>query len=149
MCFKEYSICTRSKGRTGVWVGPDSQGPERKVCAMGIKCSRWVTSHGLALNVDTDLRYFDNIVPCGISDRGVTSLARETGRALSIDQVAPILVGHLANAFGMSTEVYAGQAAVEYLQSTFGAPKIRVHDFGEDEQKSPTDRTSLFEDSRQ
>ena len=69
----------RVPGRTGVWVGPDARGPERKVCAMGIRCSRWVTMHGLALNVTTDLSWFDLVVPCGIADRGVTSLAREDG----------------------------------------------------------------------
>lgn len=63
--------------RTGVWVGPDDQGPERKICALGIRVSRWVTMHGFALNLNTDLQYFSYIVPCGIVDRGVTSVAQE------------------------------------------------------------------------
>ena len=73
----------RVEGRTGVWVGPDAQGPERKICAMGVRCSRWVTMHGLALNVNTDLSFFDSIVPCGIADRGVTSLQQETDRRVA------------------------------------------------------------------
>lgn len=74
----EYGVpAGRVAGRTGVWVGPDEYGPERKICAMGIHCSRWVTTHGLALNVTTDLDYFSHIIPCGIADRGVTSLLAE------------------------------------------------------------------------
>ncbi len=72
-------VARRVAGRTGVWVGPDARGDERKVCAMGVRCSRWVTMHGLAFNVDTELGWFDQIVPCGIDDRGVTTLAREAG----------------------------------------------------------------------
>jgi lipoyl(octanoyl) transferase len=72
----------RIAGRTGVWIGPDEKGPERKICAMGIRCSRWVTLHGLAFNINTDLSYFSNIIPCGIKDRGVTSLAQELGRPI-------------------------------------------------------------------
>ncbi|WP_412069993.1 lipoyl(octanoyl) transferase LipB [Rubrivirga sp. IMCC43871] len=70
-------VARRVAGRTGVWVGPDARGDERKVCAMGVRCSRWVTMHGLAFNVATDLGWFDQIVPCGIDDRGVTTLVRE------------------------------------------------------------------------
>lgn len=73
------SAC-RVDGRTGVWVGPDVRGVERKICAMGIRCSRWVTMHGFALNVNTDLSYFAMTNPCGIRDREATSLAVETGR---------------------------------------------------------------------
>lgn len=88
---QEFDIAgTRVDGRTGVWVGPDLRGPERKICAMGIHCSRWVTTHGLALNVTTDLNYFDNIIPCGIRDRGVTSIAKEVAdtRALADSPIA-------------------------------------------------------------
>ena len=90
----------RVPGRTGVWVGPDARGPERKVCALGVRCSRWVTMHGLALNVTTDLGWFDHIVPCGIADRGVTSLARETDRDLGGVEAA--LLGHLADRLGLA-----------------------------------------------
>ncbi len=101
----------RVAGRTGVWVGPDARGPERKVCAMGIRCSRWVTMHGLALNATTDLGWFDLVVPCGIADRGVTSLERETGASLG--GVEDALIGHLAHALGTVAHVFAdGPAAL-------------------------------------
>jgi len=67
----------RLKGLTGVWLDPDDAVRARKICAMGVKTSRWVTMHGLALNVNTDLSYFGNIVPCGIQDKAVTSIANE------------------------------------------------------------------------
>lgn len=92
----------RVPGRTGVWVGPDARGDERKVCAMGVRCSRWVTMHGLALNVTTDPGWFDHIVPCGIDDRGVTSLARETGAPVDSKAVADRLLGHLADRLGLA-----------------------------------------------
>ena len=68
----------RVEGRTGVWINAGSP-RERKICAMGIRCSRWVTMHGFALNMNTELDFYDRIIPCGISDRGVTSLAQELG----------------------------------------------------------------------
>jgi lipoyl(octanoyl) transferase len=92
----------RVDGRTGVWIGPDARGAERKVCAMGIRCSRWVTMHGLALNVTTDLSMFGHIVPCGIADRGVTSLARELGRPPDPHAVRDALTRHLAQSFGLT-----------------------------------------------
>ncbi|HEX8385402.1 MAG TPA: lipoyl(octanoyl) transferase LipB [Rubricoccaceae bacterium] len=103
----------RVAGRTGVWVGPDGRGPERKVCAMGIRCSRWVTTHGLALNVTTDLSWFDLIVPCGIADRGVTSLEREAPTGLDAAAVGSALVGHLGRHLGAVARVHAdGRAAL-------------------------------------
>lgn len=69
----------RSPGETGVWLEPDVKGRERKICAMGVRCSRWITMHGFAFNINTDLTYFENIVPCGIRNKGVTSLQRELG----------------------------------------------------------------------
>ena len=77
----------RSKGETGVWLDPHLKHKARKICAMGIKCSRWVTMHGFALNVNTNLNYFNNIVPCGIQDKKVTSLANELGYAVDYEQV--------------------------------------------------------------
>ena len=69
----------RSKGETGVWINANVKGKERKICAMGIRCSRWVTMHGFALNVNTNLKYFDDIIPCGIQNKQVTSLQKELG----------------------------------------------------------------------
>lgn len=69
----------RSKGETGVWLDPDVKGKERKICAMGVRCSRWITMHGFAFNVNTDLNYFNYIIPCGIENKQVTSLEKELG----------------------------------------------------------------------
>lgn len=85
---------------TGVWVDPHKE--PRKICALGVKTSRWVTLHGFALNVNTDLSYFDHIVPCGISDKAVTSLEKEVGHAVEISQVKDILKDHIANLFEMN-----------------------------------------------
>ena len=101
----------RVPGRTGVWVGPDARGPERKVCAMGVRCSRWVTMHGLALNVTTDLGWFERIVPCGIDDRGVTSLAAESARPAAPEAVAERLLAHLADRLGLALRTPAGGPA--------------------------------------
>lgn len=89
----------RIDGLTGVWLGyEDGQNP-RKICAMGVKCSRWVTMHGFAFNVNTDLNFFGNIIPCGISDKAVTSLQQELGKELSMGEVAEKLKGHLVTLF--------------------------------------------------
>jgi len=81
LTLKEYGLHgERSRGETGVWLAPGEKGNERKICAMGIRCSRWVTMHGFALNVNTALHYFDMIVPCGIQNKKVTSLEKETGK---------------------------------------------------------------------
>ncbi len=77
----------RSKGETGVWMDTEIKGRERKICAMGIKCSRWITMHGFALNVNTDLSYFDNIIPCGIQNKKVTSLKNELGTEVDMNDV--------------------------------------------------------------
>jgi len=77
----------RSKGETGVWLDPHIKGKERKICAMGIRCSRWITMHGFAFNVNTDLKYFNYIIPCGIQNKQVTSLEKELGYKVSMDEV--------------------------------------------------------------
>lgn len=91
----------RIDGLTGVWLDFETQQNPRKICALGVKCSRWVTMHGFAFNVNTDLSYFGNIVPCGISDKAVTSLQQELGRELSLSEVAEKLRGHLVDLFAM------------------------------------------------
>ena len=90
----------RIEGLTGVWVDHEAGLAARKICAFGVKCSRWVTMHGLAFNVNTDLSFFNLIVPCGISDRGVTSLSAEVGRTLDQKQVQGQLQRHLQDLFG-------------------------------------------------
>ena len=76
----------RSKGETGVWLDPDIKGKERKICAMGVRCSRWITMHGFAFNVNTDLNYFNYIIPCGIENKQVTSLEKELGQKVDFNE---------------------------------------------------------------
>lgn len=85
---------------TGVWIDHDKPGA-RKICAIGVKTSRWVTMHGFAFNVNTDVSYFDHIVPCGIKDKAVTSMANELGEVQNIQEVETILKKHLVDLFGM------------------------------------------------
>ena len=88
----------RYDGYTGVWLDADK--PEaRKICAMGVRCSRWVTMHGLALNVNPDLSYFKNIVPCGIDDKAVTSISKELGRPVDMEEVKVLLKDNLSKQF--------------------------------------------------
>jgi lipoyl(octanoyl) transferase len=77
----------RSAGFTGVWLDAAEETKARKICAMGVRTSRWITMHGIALNVNTDMRYFEHIVPCGIEDKAVTSMATELGESVSMDAV--------------------------------------------------------------
>jgi lipoyl(octanoyl) transferase len=90
----------RYPGYTGVWFDADNA-RARKICAMGVRCSRWVTMHGLALNVNSHLDYFKNIVPCGIDDKAVTSLQKELSRDVDIKEVQQILQRHIAKLFEM------------------------------------------------
>ena len=83
------------KGRSGVWVPADAQGPDRKVAAIGIRVSEGVTMHGFALNCDNDLAWFDRIVPCGITDAEVTTLSRELGRDVPVAEALPVVEGLL------------------------------------------------------
>ncbi len=94
---------TRYDGLTGVWI--DAETPRaRKICAMGVKCSRWITMHGIALNVHPDLGYFGNIVPCGIQDKAVTSMAQELGRQIAIREVQEVLLKEMSAVFNFSIE---------------------------------------------
>jgi len=95
----EYGIVAgRIKGQTGVWLDEDLP-TARKICALGVKSSRWVTMHGFAFNINTDLDYFNNIVPCGITDKAVTSLQKELGREVEMKEVKEKLKKHLADIF--------------------------------------------------
>lgn len=89
----------RSKGETGVWLEPGIAGRERKICAMGIRCSRWITMHGFALNVNTDLDYFKNIIPCGIQNKQVTSLERELKKKIDMNEVKEKLKNNFSEIF--------------------------------------------------
>ncbi len=91
-------MATRSQGETGVWL--DINTPfARKICAMGIRASRWVTMHGFSLNVNTNLSYFDNIIPCGIHGKQVTSMAQELTKEVSIDKVKRRITHHFQEQF--------------------------------------------------
>lgn len=97
----EYGITAgRYPGFTGVWIDADNN-KARKICAMGVRCSRWVTMHGFAFNVNTDLSYFKNIVPCGIDDKDVTSMQRELGNFVDIEDVKIRLKKNIAALFEM------------------------------------------------
>ena len=99
LTLSEYGIHgERMEGQTGVWLGVGSP-VARKICAMGVKSSRWITMHGLGFNVNADLKYFDYIIPCGISDKSVTSMQYELGRKIDMDELSEKLVVHLSNLF--------------------------------------------------
>jgi lipoyl(octanoyl) transferase len=91
----------RYEGYTGVWLDVDNAAKARKICAMGVRCSRWVTMHGFALNVNTNLDYFGYIVPCGINDKQVTSIQKELGREVDVNEVKEKLKYHISNVFQM------------------------------------------------
>lgn len=96
----EYGIeAGRIEGLTGTWVDIHGENP-RKIMAIGVRCSRWITMHGFAFNVNTDLGLFDNIIPCGIDDKGVTSIAAELGRKMDMEEVKAKMKAHMANLYG-------------------------------------------------
>lgn len=96
----EYGIkAGRSKGETGVWLDEDNIFKARKICAMGVRCSRWVTMHGWGFNVNSDLNYFSNIVPCGIQDKAVTSLNKELGQDVDMNDIKEKLKKHFSVLF--------------------------------------------------
>lgn len=101
LTLQDYGITAgRYPGFTGVWLDADND-KARKICALGVRCSRWVTMHGFAFNVNTNLDYFKNIVPCGIDDKDVTSMQRELGYALDMKEVKDKLKCHIADLFKM------------------------------------------------
>lgn len=100
LTLKEFGISAgRVEGLTGVWIEGDTA-LARKICAMGVKSSRWVTMHGIGFNVNSDLSYFSHIIPCGIDDKAVTSMQQELGKPLDVGQVSAVLKEKLAHLFG-------------------------------------------------
>jgi lipoyl(octanoyl) transferase len=100
LTISEYGIKGgRSKGETGVWIDADIPERARKICAIGIRCSRWITMHGFALNVNTDLAYFNHIIPCGITGKQVTSIEKELGLSMEINEVKTKLCTHFESVF--------------------------------------------------
>ena len=93
-------VASRIEKLTGVWIDAEDPAKARKICAFGVRCSRWVTMHGFAFNVNVDLDYFKHIIPCGIPDKAVTSLSRELGRPLDMVEVKEKLKAHLSDVFG-------------------------------------------------
>jgi lipoyl(octanoyl) transferase len=107
-------VANRVEGLTGVWVGRE------KLAAIGVRIARWITSHGFAFNVSTDLDYFDLIVPCGIADRGVTSLARLMGRTVDRREVEDRIVAHFCDVFARTSAVASTVTGAD----TFGRPYV-------------------------
>lgn len=104
----------RVDGRTGVWVNGSTE--EEKICAIGIRASRWTTMHGFALNVNTDLTYFDHIVPCGIDDKHVTSLSRVLGKEVDLREVKARYSEAFAKVFGVQLRTIASEALTESVR---------------------------------
>lgn len=95
----EYNIVAgRIKGESGVWLA-EGTAAARKICAVGVHLSRWVTMHGFAFNINTNMEYFNNIIPCGIQDKGVTSLAQELGQKVDVEEVKAYLLKHFTELF--------------------------------------------------
>lgn len=99
----------RSPGETGVWIDPHKKGRERKICAIGVRSSRWVTMHGFALNVNTDLNYFNFIIPCGIQNKQVTSLEKELGHPIDFEEAKERVKQNFEEVF--DTELISWQSA--------------------------------------
>jgi lipoyl(octanoyl) transferase len=100
---REFGITSsRLEGGTGVWIDPEIPGKARKICAIGVKASKFVTMHGFAFNVNTDLTYFNNINPCGFTDKGVTSLSKELGKLQDYDSVKFKVKQNLKDVFDLN-----------------------------------------------
>src|SRR5467141_2258689 len=104
----------RVEGKTGIWI--ENGNAEEKLAAIGVHISRWVTSHGFAYNVSTDLRYFDLIVPCGIADRKATSLEKLLGRSVKREEIAPRIANHLGEVFGLELKQTSQTELLDKLQ---------------------------------
>jgi lipoyl(octanoyl) transferase len=117
-------VTARVPGRSGVWLRADERGPERKVGAIGLRVSRGVTMHGIALNCDVDLGWYDRFVPCGIADAGVTTLSQEIGRPVPVAEVLPLLRGHLADL--LAWQPYAATPDYEARPEPGRMPRIEL-----------------------
>lgn len=100
LTLQEYGLkAGRVQGLTGVWIEAENSINARKICAMGVKCSRWITMHGIGFNINAELNYFRNIIPCGINDKAVTSMEKELGKKVNMLELKQKLVDNLANIF--------------------------------------------------
>ncbi len=105
LTLREYGIeAGRSAGETGVWIDAEIKGKERKICAIGVRSSRWITMHGFALNVNTDLNYFNFIIPCGITNKQVTSIEKELGRKIDFEEAKEKVKNNFAKVFDAEWE---------------------------------------------
>jgi lipoyl(octanoyl) transferase len=104
----------RIAGLTGVWVDPLAENA-RKICAFGVKASRWISMHGLAFNINTDLSYFSHIVPCGIVSKGVTSLSYELGRKMNEEEVKMKVLSHLTALFQFEIVTVSRETLIKTL----------------------------------
>ncbi len=98
-------IATRAEGATGVWLDAESPVKARKICAIGVRTSHWVSMHGFAFNVNTDLSYFENIIPCGIQGKSVTSLQKELGKEVKMEEIKRIVLSEFEAIFKMKFNI--------------------------------------------
>jgi len=114
----------RVPGRSGAWLAADDRGPERKIGAIGLRVSRGVSMHGIALNCDVSLDWYDRFVPCGIADAGVTTLSAELGRDVTVAEVLPVLQRHLTEVLAWAP--YAATPDYEPRPEPGRGPRVEV-----------------------